>query len=179
MSKSKSNLIFSPVILYKALGQCRESYSGPWNYNCGILPALLWKTAPEPFFCFLLSLQRQRKLRTSGCYICYIKAVSATSRMTSGPAKGLRRRSHLWGILFQLDRKPRQNFTQENLPYCPLCPSVVTFYQFLWIHLQNTIQWAECFTLHSEVCNPPAGAAHQQLLQEVPEHEPWCPPDGG
>ena len=126
----------------------------------------------------LLLNQWQRKLRSSGCSICYIKAVSAASKMTSGPAKGLRWRSHLSGRLFQPDKKLRQNFTQKSLPYCPLCPSVVTFSRFLWIHLRNTIWWAKCFTLPSEACNPPTGAA-QQRLQEVPEHELWCPPDGG
>lgn len=79
-------------------------------------------------FCGKLLLnQRQRKPHTSGCYICYIKAVTATSRVTSGPAKGLRWRSHLSGILFQLDRKPRQNSTRENLPYC----SPLSFYHGL------------------------------------------------
>lgn len=168
LSKSKSNLIFFPGILYKALGQCGECHSD-WceqqRWSDGILPAFLWKTAPEP-------------KAEKATHLWVLKAISVASRMTSGPAKGLGWRSHLSGISFQLDRKAWQNFTQENLPYCPPRPSVVTFYQFLWIHRWNAIQRAECFALHREVCNLPTGAA-QQMLQEAPGHEPWCPLDGG
>lgn len=84
--------------------------------------------------------------------------------MTSGPAKGLRWRSQLSGTLLQLDRKPHRKVS--------ILHPVMTFYQFLHIHLRHTIQGAECFILDSEVCNPARGAA-QQMLQEVPAHEPW------
>lgn len=54
----------------------------------------------------------------------------------------------------------------------------MTFYQFFHIHLQHTLHGGDCFALDSEVCNPARGEA-QQMLQEVPAHEPWCPLDGG
>lgn len=68
-----------------------------------------------------------------------------------------------------------QKATQESFN---IAPCAMTFYHFLHIHLENTIQGAECFTLDSEVCSPARGAA-QQMLREVPAHEPWCPLDGG
>lgn len=110
------------MILYKALGSVVNLVVTPGNYTYGILPAVLWKTAPE------LKAEKATHLQV-------LKALSVASKMISGPAKGLRWKRHLSGILFQLHGKPWQNFTQENLPYCPLCPSVVTFDQFLWIHL--------------------------------------------
>lgn len=68
-----------------------------------------------------------------------------------------------------------QKATQESFN---IAPCVMTFYQFFHIPLQHTIQGAECFTLGSEVCNTARGAA-QQMLQEVPAHEPWRPLDRG
>ena len=167
LSKCKCNLIFFPCDSLQSLRAVW--WIAQWPLGMVTMGFFLLSCGK------LLLNQRQRKLHTSGCYICYIKAVSATSRVTSGPTKGLRWRSHLSGILFQLDRKPWQNSTRENLPYCPLCPSIMAFYQFLWIHLWNTIQRAECSPLHGEV---PTGAA-QEMLREVPEPKPWCPLDGG
>lgn len=116
LSKSKSNLIFFPGILYKALGQCGECHSD-WceqqRWSDGILPAFLWKTAPEP-------------KAEKATHLWVLKAISVASRMTSDPAKGLGWRSHLSGS-FQLDRKARQNFTQENLPYYPPVPLLWPF----------------------------------------------------
>lgn len=84
--------------------------------------------------------------------------------LRSDPAKGFRWRSQLSGTLLQLDRKPHRKVSTLH--------PVMTFYQFLHIHLRHTIQAAECFILDSEMCNPARGAA-QQMLQEVPAHEPW------